>query len=79
MITLCLFLRSFRKKTKAAQQIGVRLTHICCAALIPAFLRFSRMQGYIKLTYFLSSSFISSNSASTALSSSGRCEEEAPA
>jgi hypothetical protein len=38
MITLCLFLRSFRKKTKAAQQIVVTLTSICCAALIPAFL-----------------------------------------
>jgi hypothetical protein len=36
MITLCL--RSFRKKTKAAQQIVVILTSICCAALIPAFL-----------------------------------------
>ncbi len=70
MITLYLFLESFRKKTKAAQQIGITLTRICCAALNPAFLRFSKMLGYIKLTYFLSSSFISSNSASTIPSSS---------
>jgi len=39
MIALCLFLRSFRKKTKAAQQIGGTLTRICCAALNLASLR----------------------------------------